>query len=68
MPKIEKDKKDEMFTKIKEITNTLEKSWYSNEFLYREFYISEFSKMRGSDKIPAQPFPDYLSLAILQIS
>lgn len=67
-PNSNKDEKEEMFKKIKEITKTLEKSWYSNEFLYREFYISELSKFRGSNILPAQPFPDYLSLANLQIS
>jgi hypothetical protein len=46
----------------------LEKSWYSNEFLYREYYISELSKVRGSDRPPSEPFTDYLSLASLQIS
>jgi hypothetical protein len=60
--------KDEIFKKIGEITKTLEKRWYSNEFLYREYYISELSKIRGSDILPAQPFTDYLSLATLQIS
>jgi hypothetical protein len=60
--------KDEIFKKIEEITKKLEKRWYSNEFLYREYYISEHSKLRGSEKLPAQPFIDYLSLASLQIS
>ena len=62
------DEKDAIFKKIKEITEKLEKNWYSNEFLYREHYISEHSKLRGSEKPPAQPFTDYLSLANLQIS
>ena len=62
------DEKDVIYEKIKEITKTLEKSWYSNEFLYREFYISEHSKLRGLDQPPAQAFTDYLSLANLQIS
>ena len=57
-----------MFRKIGEITKTLEKRWYSNEFLYREYYISELSKLRGSERKPAQPFSDFLSLATLQIS
>ena len=35
--------KDDMYKKIVQITNTLEKRWYSNEFLYREYYISELS-------------------------
>jgi hypothetical protein len=47
------DAKDEIFKKIEEITKTLEKRWYSNEFLYREYYISELSKLRGIDIIPA---------------
>jgi hypothetical protein len=46
----------------------LEKRWYSNEFLYREYYISELSQLRGSERPPVQPFTDYLSLANLQIS
>jgi hypothetical protein len=57
-----------MFRKIGEITKTLEKRWYSNEFLYREYYISELSKLRASERKPAQPFSDFLSLATLQIS
>jgi hypothetical protein len=32
-----------MIKMIGDITNTLEKRWFSNEFLYREFYISELS-------------------------
>lgn len=62
------DKKDGVFKKIAEITKTLEKRWYSNEFLYREYYISELSKIRGSERRPAQPFSEFLSLATLQIS
>ena len=62
------DTKDEYLKKIGEITKTLEKRWYSNEFLYREYYISELSKIRGSERLPSQPFTDYLSLASLQIS
>ncbi len=62
------DEKDDIYKKIKDITKTLEKRWYSNEFLYREYYISEHSKLRGSDKPPAQAFTDYLSLVNLQIS
>jgi hypothetical protein len=46
----------------------LEKRRYSNEFLYREFYISDLSKLRGSERRPAQAFTDYLSLASFQIS
>ena len=46
------DAKDDIFKKIAEITKTLEKRWYSNEFLYREFYISEHSKLRGCENIP----------------
>ena len=57
-----------MFKKIGDITKSLEKRWYSNEFLYREYYISELSQLRGSERPPAQPFTDYLSLATLQIS
>ena len=59
------DEKDEIFKKIKEITKTLEKRWYSNEFLYREYYISEHSKLRGSENPPAQTFNNFLSLANL---
>ena len=47
------DTKDEYLKKIGEITKTLEKRWYSNEFLYREYYISELSKIRGSERLPA---------------
>ena len=39
-----------MFKKIGDITKSLEKRWYSNEFLYREYYISELSKLRGSER------------------
>jgi hypothetical protein len=35
--------KEDMYKMIGEITKTLEKRWYSNEFLYREYYISELS-------------------------
>jgi hypothetical protein len=65
---LNKDEKDNIFKNIKDITTTLEKRWYSNEFLYREYYISEHSKLRGSENPPAQVFNDYLSLANLQIS
>ncbi len=54
--------------KIGDITKILEKRWYSNEFLYRESYISELSKVRGSETLSAQPFSDFLSLVTLQIS
>jgi hypothetical protein len=57
-----------MFKKIGDITKSLEKRWYSNEFLYREYYISDLSQLRGSVKLPALPSTDYLSLASLQIS
>ena len=43
----------------------MEKRWYSNEFLYREYYISEHSKLRGSENPPAQTFNNFLSLANL---
>jgi hypothetical protein len=46
----------------------LEQKWYSNEFLYREFYISELCKRRSSARVPVQPFSEYLSLVELQIS
>jgi hypothetical protein len=65
---LKSETKDEYLLKIGEITKTLEKRWYSNEFLYREYYISELSKIRKSERLPAQPFTDYLSLASLQIS
>jgi hypothetical protein len=60
--------KDEMFNRIGEITKTLEQRYYSNEFLYREYYISELSKLKGSEKPPSQSFTDYISLWNLQIS
>jgi hypothetical protein len=47
-----KEYKDAMFNEIGEITKILEQRWYSNEFLYREFYISELSKRRGSSGLP----------------
>jgi hypothetical protein len=56
-----------MINKIRDITKILEKRWYSNEFLYREYYISEMSKLRGSEQLAAQSFTDYLSIATLQI-
>ena len=62
------DAKDDMFKRIREITKSLYMRWYSNEFLYREYYISEMSKLRGSERLPAQRFTEYLSLANLQIS
>jgi hypothetical protein len=46
---------------------TLEQRYYSNEFLYREYYISELSKYKGSEKLHPQPFSDYLTLCKLQI-
>jgi hypothetical protein len=57
-----------MYERIGEISETLEKLWFSNEFLYREYYISDLSQLRGSVKVPALPSTDYLSLASLQIS
>jgi hypothetical protein len=68
MGNLKLDEKDEMLKQIGEITKTLEKKWYSNEFIYRELYISELSKLRGSERLPDEPFTDYLSLATLQIS
>ena len=47
------DEKDVMLKKISEINKTLDKSRFSNEFIYREFYISEMSKLRGSEGLPA---------------
>ena len=60
--------KDEILQKIENITKTVEQRYYSNEFLYREYYISELSKFKGSEKPPSQSFNDYLSLCNLQIS
>ena len=60
--------KEEKYKKIGQITKTLEKRWYSNEFLYREYYISELSQLRDSEIRLAQPFTDYLALASMQIS
>jgi hypothetical protein len=60
--------KDEMLKEIADISKTVEQRYYSNEFLYREFYISELSQLKGSDKLPSQSFIDYLSLCNLQIS
>ena len=60
--------KDLMLQKITKITETVEQRYYSNEFLYREFYISELSKLKGREKPPSQSFNDYLSLCNLQIS
>jgi hypothetical protein len=67
-PNLDESVKDKMFTRIAEITKTLEQRYYSNEFLYREYYISELSKHKGSDKAPSQSFIDYLTLCKLQIS
>jgi hypothetical protein len=36
-------KKDEMLQRISDLTKTVEQRYYSNEFLYREYYISELS-------------------------
>jgi hypothetical protein len=55
------DEKEDILKKIGDITKILEKRWYSNEFLYREFYINDWSKLRGSEK----PFTNFLSLATL---
>ena len=60
--------KDEMLKEIADISKTVEQRYYSNEFLYREFYISELSQLKGCDKLPSQSFIDYLSLCNLQIS
>ena len=60
--------KDLMLQKITKITETVEQRYYSNEFLYREYYISELSKFKGSEKPLSQSFNDYLSLCNLQIS
>ena len=60
--------KDVILQKIGEITKTVEQRYYSNEFLYREYYISELSQLKGSEKPPSQSFTDYLSLCNLQIS
>jgi hypothetical protein len=60
--------KEDIFERIGEITETLDQSWFSNDFLYREYYISEMTHLRGRVKLPAQPSTDYLSLASLQIS
>jgi hypothetical protein len=60
--------KEDMYERIGDISETLEKSWFSKEFLYREFYLSDLSLLRGSVKLPAQPSTDYLALASLQIS
>jgi hypothetical protein len=57
-----------MIKKIREITKALEQSYFSNDFLYSEYYISELSMLRDSKKTPSQPFNDYLSLCSLQIS
>jgi hypothetical protein len=62
------DEKEDIHKKISEITKTMDMRWYSNEFIYRELYISEMSKLRGSERLPAHPFTDFLSLATLQIS
>jgi phosphoglycolate phosphatase-like HAD superfamily hydrolase len=62
-----KTEKDEMLKKIEELSKTVEQRYYSNEFLYREYYISELSKIKGSEKPPIQSFNDYLSLCNLQI-
>jgi len=60
--------KEDMYERIGDISETLEKSWFSKEFLYREFFLSDLSLLRGSVKLPAQPSTDYLALASLQIS
>jgi hypothetical protein len=65
---LEEKIKNEMIEKIGEITRTVEQRHYSNEFLYREYYISELSQLKGSEKLPSQSFNDYLSLCNLQIS
>jgi hypothetical protein len=38
-----------MIEKIGEITKTVEQRYYSNEFIYREYYISELSELKGSE-------------------
>ena len=60
--------KDKILVEITQISKTVEQRYYSNEFLYREYYISELSKLKGSEKLPSQSFKDYLSLCNLQIS
>jgi len=68
LPDLNQGIKEDMYERIGEISKTLEKLWFSNEFLYREYYISDLSQPRGSVKLPALPSTDYLSLASLQIS
>jgi hypothetical protein len=51
-----------------EITKTLEQSYFSIEFLFREFYIRELSMLRDSENTLSHPSNDYLSLSNQQIS
>ena len=57
-----------MLKKFGEISKTLEQKYYSHEFLYREYYISELSMLKDSKKTCSKPFTDYLSLCSVQIS
>ena len=41
--------------------------WYSNEFLYREFYIYERFLINDSKKELIVPYENYLSLVNLQL-
>ena len=68
MANLKLDEKIVMLKQIGEITKTLEKRRFSNEFFFRELYISELSKLRGCERLPVHPLTDYLSLAALQIS
>jgi hypothetical protein len=43
MLQIIQKEKDEMLQLIANLTKTVEQRYYSNEFLYREYYISELS-------------------------
>jgi hypothetical protein len=42
-PELKQEEKDKLLANIADLTKLLEKKWYSNEFLYREYYINELS-------------------------
>jgi len=49
------------------LSDKIDLKWYSNEFLYREFYIYERVLIKDSKKVGVIPYENYLSLVNLQL-
>lgn len=56
-----------MLTEIKKLSDKIDLKWYSNEFLYREFYIYERVLIKDPKKDGVIPYENYLSLVNLQL-